>query len=259
MTDIELIFGLMATFGKHEYLFSDIRHLTAPFNISETNLRTILSRMAQRRIIQIRSSGKRSFYRFTNKSAYISSNVSQSLKQPDWSNWNQRWWGVLFSVPESRKDERYRIRKLLTQYRFAGFTPGFWARPQNAEEHLEISLRKVFEHEYCRIINFKPHKKISPQEARQLWKLTKTNSEFKKGLSVIQSIKSNLHSVSPEEALVQKMLTGGVIVAILFKDPLLPDIFLPENWLGNLLRKEFLELDETLTQLSRSYWSIIYQ
>ena len=51
-------------------------------------------------------------------------------------------------------------------------------------------------------------------------------------------MKKNIN-FSPKYALQEKMYTGGIIVDLLFKDPLLPDIFLPKDWKGDELKKKF--------------------
>ncbi len=84
--------------------------LTTPFKISEPSLRTNLSRMVSKGVLQVRKEKRKAFYRFTTLSGKIGSNVSLSFKTPDWSGWNNKWWGISFSLPEIEKSERYKIR-----------------------------------------------------------------------------------------------------------------------------------------------------
>ena len=86
------------------------------------------------------------------------------------------------------------------------------------------------------------------------WLVEKINQDFQKGLEKIGNSTRKFNSLSPEQAFVEKMVVGGEIVSILFKDPLLPDIFLPKNWKGQELKEQFDRWIKALWKLSRPYW-----
>ena len=69
MNDNELIFGLMSEFGRHDYSFEELKKLTTPFDVSETSLRTNLSRMIHKDTIQSRKHGKAAYYGLSKKVA----------------------------------------------------------------------------------------------------------------------------------------------------------------------------------------------
>ncbi len=259
MNDSDLIFGLMAAFGKNEYAFSDLVHLSLPFKVTETSLRTNLSRMSKRDLILTRREGKNGFYSFAEKGNRIKENVSKSFNSLDWNNWDNMWWGIFFSVPEVKKAERYKIRKKLLSYRFVSLYPGFWIRPMNKLEKLEKSLSNIFNNEHCKVIKFQGHKEFSRKEVSKLWNLDEINNKFKKGLELLNEKMSLLTTMAPIEALKERMITGGLIVDILFKDPLLPDMFLPNDWKADELKKKFEIWDKITTEKSRSYWEKIFK
>lgn len=100
MNNSELIFGIMSAYGHDDYSFYQLKHLTSPFGVTETSLRTSLSRMVKKQTILSRKEGKSAFYSLSKKGQRISSNVTFSFKELDWSSWDRKWWGVLFTVPE---------------------------------------------------------------------------------------------------------------------------------------------------------------
>lgn len=63
---------------------------------------------------------------------------------------------------------------------------------------------------------------------------------------------------NPKESLIGKMEIGNLVVPILFKDPLLPDRFLPKDWHGDKLRQQFREWDRMATEKSKPYWEKIF-
>jgi len=258
MKQSELIFGIMANFNKNEYSISELNYLVSPFGITESCLRTNLSRMIKKGLFQSRHKGKKALYSFSTKGAAIRSNMAAGFRSLDWSDWDQSWWGVLFSIPDSRKKERYPIRRKLVSYRFAPLYPGFWIRPLNRAEKNEIHLKKISLKENCKTISFKYHTGISKEEISGLWKLTAVNESFEKGLAIINKQKRKMSTCSPKEAFIDHMEAGNELVAILSKDPLLPEIYLPEEWKGSELKEAFGWWNEAISDISRPYWQKIF-
>lgn len=257
MKESELIFGIMSTFNKTEFSTSDFKQLINPFGVTESCLRTNLSRMCQKELLKIRHEGKKAFYSFNNKGKSIKSNVALSFKSPDWNEWDKSWWGVLFSLPNVNTFERYYIRKKLLAYRFVSLYHGFWIQPLNPNEKINYHFNNALFNKYCTIIRFKYHNDISKAKIIKLWKLNEINNDMKSKIKTIKTNKDKIKRFSPKQAYIKKMLIGNEIVNTLFKDPLLPEIFLPDGWKGNVLRKIFFHLDNELTKISRPYWEKI--
>jgi phenylacetic acid degradation operon negative regulatory protein len=255
----ELIFGIMAAFGKEEYSITDFLYLLKPFDVTESSLRTNLSRMSKRDLIKVRRDGKKAYYCFAGKGEKIKTNIAKSFSQEsDWSKWDNSWWGIAFSVPEIEKPARHRIRKKILAYRFVSLYPGFWIRPFNESEEIENRLSSLISNGYCKLIRFNFFMEITKQEVSGLWSLDKVNLEFKRGLKLLESRYDDIDTYSPAEALKQRMLTGNMIIEILFKDPLLPALFLPQDWKAGELKSKFFKWDRKITDVSRPYWKKIF-
>ncbi|MBU2597801.1 MAG: hypothetical protein KKC53_01275 [Actinobacteria bacterium] len=91
---------------------------------------------------------------------------------------------------------------------------------------------------YCKIIEFY-FNNITKEEVEKLWKLNEINKSFKNGLMIIKRSRDKKKLLSPSQVLVGKMVVVNKIVNILFKNPLLPKTFLPKDWKGEELKKEF--------------------
>lgn len=258
MKDSDLIYGLMASFHKPSYTFSDLLHLTAPFAMPAAILRTNLARMAAAKLILSERTGRNAYYRFADKGRRIGANVSRAFHTPDWSAWNGAFWGMIFSVPEAHGEQRHSIRKKLTKYRFACMNPGFWIRPALPDENIPEVFTALLTSGYCRLIRFFHHTEFTPEQAETLWNLSVINRDFAAGLSLLQESQRRLASLSPERALVEKMTAGDTVVNILFSDPLLPAAYLPPDWKGDALRDAFLRFDALATERSKPYWEQIY-
>ncbi len=254
MKDSDLIFGLMASFKKKEYSFPDLLYLTAPLSVSEASLRTNLSRMSANRIVKIRKEGRSAFYSFGDKGSKIGSNVSFAFRKPDWSGWSDDWYGAAFSLPSLRERERYGIRKKLSAYRFAMLYPGFWIRPYNISETEKLGIGAVFLSDACTLISFKFHQKPDISRISSIWKLSVVLKDFTGMASLLMEKMACIDDYSPEEALFEKITVGNNVVKTLFKDPLLPEELLPDNWPGDKLRILFRKWDKRVTERAKPYW-----
>jgi phenylacetic acid degradation operon negative regulatory protein len=259
MNSYDIISGLMISLGKKEYSIESLKYLTDLFNIKESNLRTNLSRMKNNGIVQIRKTGKKAYYSLSEKYVRISKNVSLSFKNLSWEKWNGEWLGVAFSVPESNKSFRHKIRKKLTAYRLAALYPGFWIRPFNNAEKLLTKLDDLRKNNFCTFIKFNLIDAPKKESIIKMWNLIKVNLELLKGLSLLTAEKKTLKNITPAKALIKKINIGSTIVPLLFKDPLLPDCYLPDNWKGPELRKKFILWDELVTDISKPYWKKIFK
>ena len=236
MKDTELTYGLNAPLGKDEYSVNYLKYLLSPFNVTDSSLRTVLSRMQKSGVIE---SIKYGIYFFNKKGKKISQNVAFSFRSPNWDNWNNTWWGFIYSLPSTEKALRHKVRTKLLSYRFSSLYPGCWIRPLNEEEKIEEKLFLLSNSDYGDLI--KMNFQMNPDKIRiqSLWNIKSINMEFTDGIKLIEKSESKLNHISSNEAFVLKMCVGNVIVKLLFKDPLLPDYYLPDNWMGMELRKYF--------------------
>lgn len=257
MLSSDLIYGLIASLNKSEYSVEELKYLTKPFNISESNLRTALFRMVSRGLLLKRRTGKQAFYYRSVKGKQLGLNVALRFKNPDWSGWDNEWWGLCFSISETDKKDRYRIRKKLVNYHFKPLYSGFWILPVHPGYDITASLNTDYINKNARLIQFKPVIPLSKEFIHRLWNLDTLNKGFNKGIRLIQKYDDS-GSKSPEQAFVEMMQTGGEIVKILFTDPLLPDSYIPDNWKADDLRNKFNSFIKQTREASRLFWEKIF-
>ncbi|MFP4016645.1 MAG: PaaX family transcriptional regulator C-terminal domain-containing protein [Halanaerobiales bacterium] len=243
----------MASSNKREFSISQLMQLCSLFDINESQLRTNLSRMSEKGLLESKRKGRKAYYSFADKGDSLKQNISLSFRSLDWGNWDNKWWGVSFSLPDEKNTKRYYIRKKLSVYRFVSYNPGFWIRPLNRSENLEKKLNKVFSSKYCCVTKFEFYNEISKEEVSTLWNLEDINKDFKNALEIIKESRMKILKLSPEEAFKAKILTGNSIVNTLFRDPLLPKIYLPENWAAEKLKSQFDLWNEEINKISKEF------
>jgi phenylacetic acid degradation operon negative regulatory protein len=257
MKDGDLLIGIMASLGRREYTVAELAALVRPFAVTAASLRTNLSRLQSTGVLVSRREGGKTAYAFASKGRTIIGNVAAGFGTPDWSGWDGSFWGMLWSLPAADKNGRYRIAKKLSLYRFAPLFPGCWIRPYREREGLEEKLDWIFSHPRCRPVRFHPVRPFTRADAATLWDIAGAAAAMREAIGLADAARANARGYSPEQAFVEKLVTGERMVAALFRDPLLPAAFLPADWPAPVLRRRFAAFDAAMTRLSRPFWENI--
>ncbi|MFW5737966.1 MAG: PaaX family transcriptional regulator C-terminal domain-containing protein [Spirochaetota bacterium] len=257
-TEGDIMHGLILSLGRSEYAVAELKQLTAAFGISESSLRTWLSRQLKRGFLTVRREGRASFYALADKARRISANVSQSFGANDWSDWDGTWWGFVFSVPENRRADRHRVRTKLSAYRFAPWYGGFWIRPRHPREPIAERFGDDPSGRTGRLLAFTSVVELGGDEVRRLWNVPEVQAESRSALEVIAAERSRVAALSPEEAHVRRIEVGNAVVPVIFKDPLLPPRYLPEGWAGDRLKAEFAAWDHAVAERARPFWRAVF-
>ena len=255
MKESDILNGLFLSLGRAPYSAKELVSLAAPFSITEGSVRTWLSRQLKTGFLEKNKEGAQTRYGLSDKGKRISSNVSLSFSSPDWSDWDGRFWGFVFSVPEGKRQQRHRLKTKLSSYRFASWYGGFWIRPASPDE----GITDAFTNEgNGNLITFLPEKKFTKEDAQRLWDIGTLNGLYIEATGMLRRETERLSAYSPAEAHVKRIETGNVIVPLLFKDPLLPNEYLPEKWAGEQVRALFGDWDRLVRTHAKPFWEHIF-
>ncbi len=255
MTDSDLIFGIMASLNRKEYSVSYLKYLLEPFNVRDSSLRTTLSRMTGKKILFSQKKNKSAYYSFNRKGDFIKKNVSYSFKTPQWENWDKTWWAYIFTIASNEKKLRYQVRSKLVNNRFISLYPGFWIRPYNENEKIDGKIKDISTGEFGHLTKSKFITDLGINQIKQLWHIEKINKDFLESLELINHSRFLLKESTPQEAFILKMNTGNDVINTLFRDPLLPGCYLPDNWAGTELRNEFIQWELEVTSVSKIFYN----
>ncbi|MBN1523545.1 MAG: BlaI/MecI/CopY family transcriptional regulator [Spirochaetales bacterium] len=259
MTEADTIFGIMASLGREGYSVQALIRLAAPLGIAENTVRTTLHRMQKKGTIASRREGRQAVYHFTNKAVKISGNVLKGFHTPDWSGWDNLWRGIIYSVPETNKPLRHRIRTKLALYRYRPLYPGFWIRPYKENDDDPNDWTDDTKTACSDIVVFTPETPFAKKRIQELWQVEQVNRGMAGVCRQIQKEAAAAKSISPEEAFKRKIITGEKAVASLFSDPLLPDEYLPNDWNAVQLRILFQDFDAVMTKIAGPFISKILE
>jgi phenylacetic acid degradation operon negative regulatory protein len=237
MKDADILYAFFVTLRRDELSARQILALAAPFGITETNVRSALSRMHARNVIAVRKQGRTAFYRRGGKGRRIGANVARHFHEPEWSGWDGTYNAAAFSQPDSQT--RHRLQKKLLAYRFRALYPGFWIRPRHPEEKAEEIFSDFLRREGFDLLHGRFAKELSRERIAGLYGLQRTGKELRMMRRTVRRSCAAAPSLSPKAAFVHWLRTGDSFVRILVSDPLLPPALLPPRWPGAGLRRAF--------------------
>ncbi|MBI9104466.1 MAG: BlaI/MecI/CopY family transcriptional regulator [Spirochaetales bacterium] len=244
----------MAALNIKSIDFKMLSHLISPFEISETSLRTSLSRMVKKGLLSVEKNKKEAVYYRARKNNRISSNISAPFTSPGKRGWDYDYWGVLYSVPGAEASPRHKIRKKLVAYRYGLWSPGLWIRPVLTGEKPYNGLEELSENPYCRLIRFTPDQKLKRDECSRIWHLEEKVEIMNKAIEKLKNAMSMISDSTPEAAFKFKMEIGESAVRALASDPLLPNEQLPEKWPAEELRELFGRWDNDITKIAEGFY-----
>ncbi|MFN2299334.1 MAG: PaaX family transcriptional regulator C-terminal domain-containing protein [Anaerolineales bacterium] len=237
MKDADILYAFFVTLQADELSAREILVLAAPFGITETNVRSALSRMHARDVIAVRKQGRTAFYRRGGRGRRIGANVARHFHEPDWSGWDGTYWAAAFSQPDSKI--RHRLQKKLLAYRFRALYPGVWIRPRHPVEKIEETFADFLGRNGFDLLCGDFVKEPSRERIAGLYGLHRTGKDLRTMLRTVRRSGAAVSSLSPKAAFVHWLRTGDSIVKTLMSDPLLPPSLLPPRWPGTELRRAF--------------------
>jgi phenylacetic acid degradation operon negative regulatory protein len=144
---------------------------------------------------------------------------------PSWQKvkkWDGKWYLVIFDIPEKIKSKRDILREKLKKLGFGQLQASVWVSPFNYLNNV-LEIVKFYKLEPYVILS--ETDKLGQEESRVLakrvWKLDRTNEEYKQFIQKYSSLKSY-----------SKFELEIDFYSILGKDPQLPLDLLPVDWKG---------------------------
>ncbi len=237
MKDADILYAFFVSLPVDELSMPQLKALASPFGITETNVRSTLSRLHSRNVIEIRKEGRTAYYRLGARGKRIGSNVGRHFREPDWSGWDRSYWAAAFSSPDSRA--RYQVQKKLLAYRFRALYPGLWIRPFHPDEAIPEVFKDALQAGGFDLFHGACAREIPRERIAELYELKATVRTLHQALAAARRSSKAAATLSPAAAFTEWLITGDTLVQALAQDPLLPPILLPALWPASELRQVF--------------------
>ncbi|MBV9272163.1 MAG: phenylacetic acid degradation operon negative regulatory protein PaaX [Candidatus Eremiobacteraeota bacterium] len=236
--------------------------LMAEFGLSEQAVRQAVSRMSRQGWLAGRKDGNRSFYAVTDKGRERIDAISPRIYGPV-VEWDGRWRIVTYSVSETNREARDRLRKDLTVLGLAPLSASTWISPAEVLDDVRTAAR---ENGVADSIDLFVGEYTGPLTDRRLlekcWDLPAIADQYRRFIEYYEprlQRERSAHSLSDEEAFVERMWLVHDYRKFTYIDPGLPSTLLPAHWPGNLAAALFREYYATISKKAEHFFGSALQ
>lgn len=264
----ELVFTLYGDYIRHrggEAWTGSLIELLGLFGLSDQAVRSTLSRMARKGWLKSRRASRFSFYSLTSKCIELLEEGAQRIYQPRSDPWDGRWHVFTYSIPETKRDLRRKLRRRLLWLGFGTLNHATWISPRDLEPEVE---EIVSTHGLSPYVEFFTgiHRGYSSDEeiVASCWNLKRLNRYYDDFIDRFEPLylahRSKLRAgedLDPEDCFIHRFMLTHEYRLSPYVDPNLPLELLPEDWLGVCATELFQGYRHLLAEGAESFVSSV--
>ncbi|MDQ6823411.1 MAG: phenylacetic acid degradation operon negative regulatory protein PaaX [Candidatus Eremiobacteraeota bacterium] len=214
--------------------------LMAAFGLSEPAVRQAVSRMSRQGWLTARRHGNRSYYALTSRGKRRIESLGPRIYGPV-VEWDGKWRVVTYTIAESTRESRDRLRKDLTVLGMAPLSASTWISPSDVLEDVRAAAEAgglidnvaLFAGEYR-----------GPLSDRALlercWNLPFIAEQYRNFIAQYGPRTQNVrNTLSEERSFVERMWLVHDFRKFTYVDPGLPSALLPAHWPGTTAAQIF--------------------
>jgi phenylacetic acid degradation operon negative regulatory protein len=251
---IVTVYGLYARSGGGWLSVAALIRLLAELGVDEPAVRSAISRLKRRGILEARREEGSAGYRLSAEALAI-------LREGDARIFRQRratladgWLLAVFSVPEAERHRRHVLRSELTRLGFGMVAPGVWIVPAHPQDATADTLRRLGLDTYADLFHADHLAFGDPAgKIRRWWDLDELERRYE---AFIQAYEPTLERTGPYrggEAFAQYVRVLTDWRQLPYLDPGLPAELLPEDWIGLRAAEDFFALRSLLEEPAKAY------
>jgi phenylacetic acid degradation operon negative regulatory protein len=244
--------------SNNELWIGGLIRLMAEFGLSEPAVRQAVSRMSRQGWLVARKRGTRSFYALTERGKRRIETISPRIYGPV-VEWDGRWRMLTYSVAETNREARDRLRKDLAVLGWAPLSASTWISPTDAiadartaaESNNVLDNVDLFDGEYR-----------GPLSDRALlekcWDLPAIGAQYRDFIARyeprLQAERAG-SALGEEAAFVERMWLVHDYRKFTYVDPGLPSTLLPAHWPGTVAAQLFRDYYATISPKAERFFA----
>ncbi len=265
-----MLFTLFGDYILHrgdEIWVGTLIKLCGEFGLSEQAIRSALSRMSQKGWLRVRHVGNKSYYGLTDKGKRKLSEWGQLIYHGRQDRWDGKWHLLTYSIPESKRDIRNRLRKSLSWMGYGMLSNATWMCPRDVGPELQNLISSLEIERYVETFTA-THKGFSKGKelVARCWDLESINNEYAKFLDNykprLEAHKSRMtcnEHIESSECFVERFMLIHEYRIFPFIDPELPIELLPDGWLGGEAAALFREYHRLLADKANEFFDSLFE
>jgi len=242
-----LIFTLYGDFVRHyggTLWVGSLARLMAQFGLTEPAVRQALSRMAAQGWLTSRRDGGRAYYSLTDRGQHRVEQVAPRIYEPA-QEWDGRWRLVTYTVAESKRERRDRLRKDLALLGLAPLSSSTWISPRDVRAEILELAHQPHLRGTLHLFGGDYEGPLSDRELlEKCWDLTAIAAaylDFSAFYTPRFARERSTRSLDDAHAFVERLRLVQDFRRFLYVDPGLPSALLPAHWPGTAASALFRE------------------
>ena len=260
----DMVFNLYGDYIRHrtgEAWTGSLIELLGLLGLSGQAVRSTLSRMSRKGWLKSRRVSRYSFYSLTPQCRRLLEEGARRIFQPRRDPWDGRWHLLIYSIPESKRHLRRRLRKRLQWLGFGTLNHGTWISPRDLHDSVEQVVTGFDIRCYVEFFAAK-HRDFSDdgEIVARCWDLEGLNQYY---AALIDRYEARYqeerkrieagHRLQGQACFVQRSRLIHEYRSSPYVDPNLPLELLPDNWLGERATHMFQRYQELLTDPAEGF------
>jgi phenylacetic acid degradation operon negative regulatory protein len=257
------VYGLYARHDGGWLSVATLIRLLADLGIDEPAVRSAISRLKRRGIVQSRRYGGSAGYQLSAEALAILREGDARIFRRRRATLADGWVLAVFSVPESQRHRRHVLRSELTRLGFGMVAPGVWIVPAHPQDSTAETLRRLELDAYADLFRADHLAFGDPAgKIRRWWDLDELERQYESFIRTHEPVLryweqdgGAFGSGSPgeQEAFADYVRALTDWRRLPYLDPGLPAELLPEDWVGIRAADLFFALRALLEEPARAF------
>ncbi len=232
-----------------EVSLSSLCKMMAQFGFSEGAVRLAVTRIARQGWLDSRRVGRRSFYSITQSGRRKIKEALKRIYKSRNEPWDHSWRLLTYSIPESRKEARERLRKEAVWLGYGLLANGTWICPYDRSAFIRDLITDLDISEHVRF--FTAHFDGPGTDAgivAACWNIAQVDESYRQFVATYApQFEQDRRQVEqgadlpPPHCFVQRVNLTNEFRKFIFVDPGLPEELCPPDWVGNTAARLFAD------------------
>jgi phenylacetic acid degradation operon negative regulatory protein len=239
--------------------------LLSNFGLSEQSIRSAVSRMCRSGLLKAKRTNRKSYYSLTSEGHNLLTEGAQRIFRRKQSQWDGNWNIVSYSIPETMRQARDRLRLELGWLGYGPLSEATWISPHDHTPEVKKLLRKFKIEEYVTVFSAQHQGGIDPSRiVSRCWDLGKIHQKYTDFLNEyrpkLEAHRKRLEAgetIEASECFVARFNLIHEYRKLPFFDPDLPLELLPDNWLRPEAAALFEQYHGLLSEEANEYFDSV--
>lgn len=259
---IVTVYGLYARHQDGTFAIADLVQLLGDLGVESAGVRSSVSRLKKRGVLVSVKRGSSAAYKLSPELEDVFSAGDERIFAPRRADKDDAWLLASFSVPETQRHLRHKLRSILTRIGCGQVSPGLWIAPGNLAPDVQHQLQRAGLMDYVELFRA-THLTGGHLEEKvgQWWDLPSLEALYTDFIGRHQPVLRRWENSDDEagqaELLKQAFVDYVPMVTqwrrLPYMDPGLPEEYLPENWHGLAAQELFTKLHGLLGPKAHEY------